>query len=201
MTLLDRVASVFDLNALDQEGCNLAIIDGDSRILWVNRAWTQFATENANGQTAARCGVGANYLDAVSEPLRSHYEEAFRAVRRTHTPYVQRYFCHSPTQFREYRFRAIPALEDALLCEHSLIQTGAHREHGPPDLDPSHYMDEHGLFSQCSNCRRVRGADRSWHWVPEWVAQAPGATSHCICSACGSFHYSRWLGRSRIPAP
>lgn len=45
------------LDSLEEQ---IAVIDSDGNIVYVNRAWTAFGIEN--GLASGSCGVGSNYL-------------------------------------------------------------------------------------------------------------------------------------------
>lgn len=64
----------------------------------------------------------------------------------------------------------------------------------PSQASHARYGDANGLVAQCSNCRKVRRADHSaWDWVPDWVKQSPGRTTHGICEVCVGFYWGALL--------
>lgn len=102
--------------SIDALSDNIAVLDGDGRILAVNRAWTSFAL--ANGCSLQRCGVGANYIevaDAAAEQVPEAREVA-RALREIlagrRSEFSIEYACHSPDERRWFSMRATRSQQD-----------------------------------------------------------------------------------------
>ena len=59
------------------------------------------------------------------------------------------------------------------------------------------YRDEHGLVTQCCQCRMVRRAQQAetWDWVPDWVREPADDTSHGLCPECLALHYPKLAER------
>jgi hypothetical protein len=90
---------------LDLLSRRLAILDHEGVIIFVNRAWREFAA--ANGGTASAVGEGADYLAACEAAMRDGDEYAARfarglraVLRGLRTSFSHRYPCHSPTEDR-----------------------------------------------------------------------------------------------------
>jgi PAS domain-containing protein len=176
----------FDAAALEQVESNIAVLDADGHILWVNPAWVRFAQENG---AEARTPEGGSYFDAISPPLRDFYREAFSKALATGGVFDQEYECSTPDKRRIFRLRALPVEARALLVEHSLV---AEYDHGEPSHEAiaERYVREDGTLLQCSHCRRVRAAStHSWEWVRQWVAAPHPETSHGICPSCVGFYW------------
>ena len=81
MTCSARVRQGFDFAALETHGATLVAIDPSWVILWFNRAWQRFASENDSLDVLDRFGVGVSYLDGIAgEPralLGDMFAEAF----------------------------------------------------------------------------------------------------------------------------
>lgn len=172
----------------------------DSRIAYVNPAWNRFAAENGGQpQIGDRWGLGAHYLDAVSDPLRPFHEGLLRrSVEQTTAsemrPVGHEYQCSSARLFRRYHMD-VYALRggQAFLIVNSLVLERPHdeKEHKPVDPEPDLHIGEDGLLHQCSHCRLVQRArePERWDWVPQWVERPPDNTSHTICPICFEFYY------------
>ncbi len=161
----------------------------DARIALLNTGWQRFAHENAGAKVLERWPLGSDFLSGISGVLRDYYAEAFARVVRTQQPWEHSYDCHSPTTGRQFRLRALPLADGALLLVHSLVVSfpawfdGAH----PPRLDSlDRYVAADGIIRQCCNCRRTQRAvsPLSWDWIPELVAHPPRNVSHGICMTC-----------------
>lgn len=163
----------------------MAHVDGGLRIVWVNRAWEQFAAENGG---TSRWGVGAGYVDAITAPLRSWYARALTDALSSTTPWHHDYDCPSPGLARRFRLTAYPlrpAGGEGLLLVHTPIVEGPHDSAGAP-IAP--YRDAHGLVHVCMHCRRTRRLDGTgWDWVPE--ALVVPEVSHGICGPCCAYYF------------
>lgn len=182
-SLVELVESTSTLVALDPAGC----------ILWVNRAWSQFARANDGEPVLSRFGPGTSYFDGIAGPLRGFYEGALQNALVTGEPFDQDYECSSPDVLRLHHLRALPFGDEGLLLEHSVK---VERPHAAGEALPgagADHVDAHGLIHQCSNCRRVRRvrrADgRAWDWIPALVALPPANASHCICATCVGYYW------------
>lgn len=83
----------------------LAILDQDGTIIFVNRAWRDFAAEN--GGSACAIGEGADYLAVceaaarAGDALAAHFARGLQGVLRgIQANFSHRYPCHSATEDR-----------------------------------------------------------------------------------------------------
>ncbi|MBL8251260.1 MAG: PAS domain-containing protein [Candidatus Competibacter sp.] len=97
---------------LDALATHVAILDQHGTILAVNRAWRQFAADNAGAPD--RLSEGANYLEVCDRARglaaqdAAAFAEGVRAVLRGERErFVQRYPCHSPDEQRWFVGRVI----------------------------------------------------------------------------------------------
>ena len=187
------LAPTLDLEELDADGSSIAVLDRESRILWVNEGWKRFAHDNRTQPSGDALELlGTLYLDGMNEPLRSEFAALFEEVLRTNEPFVQSYLCSSPDLHREYRMRILPIERRQLLCEHTLVRSGPASTLGHDDPAELSFRTADGLICMCSNCGRTRRPDGQWQWVPSWVAKLPAATTHALCASCSSYYYG-WL--------
>ena len=84
---------------------NLAVLDEDGIIIFVNKAWCQFA--DANGLAWDDYGVGRNYLEVCELAEGGNAIEAHAALKGIHGVLINQqnewsleYPCHSPTERR-----------------------------------------------------------------------------------------------------
>lgn len=162
---------------------------GDARIALLNSGWHRFAHENTGAQVIERWPLGSDFFSAISGVLRDYYGEAFARVVRTQQPWEHSYDCHSPTTGRQFRMRALPLAQGALLLVHSLVVSYPAWFDGDEPLRLralEHYVGADGILRQCCNCRRTQRATSptTWDWVPELVARPPPNASHGICQTC-----------------
>jgi hypothetical protein len=191
----DFLASVYRQANLERTGTTLAALDVRANLLWVNEDWYRFARENGCDFVLARY---PSYLDGITGDLRTDYRDVLANVVATGAVFEQDYECSTADAIRHYRMRVLPFLPDGLLVEHTPIASHA----APPGEQAleEHYLDEHRLITQCSNCRRVRrpgsGAE-SWVWVPAWVTRSHPRTRHGVCTPCLGYYWRR--PRKRTP--
>ena len=98
-----------------QSATEVALLDRTGVIVWVNRAWLDFAREN--GGNPERTGVGMSYLeccDAAGDPAADDVAEAVRLAVRGELPAAMllRLPCHSPTTSRWYDVLISSRLDD-----------------------------------------------------------------------------------------
>lgn len=184
-------AQSLDLEALDEDGSSIAVLNRESRILWVNVAWKRFARENGavlDESGASAWGPGALYLAGMPAALVDEVAARFERVLRTGEPFVEEYLCSSPDRYREYRMRVLPVERRQLLCEHTLVRV---EDAGSAAREPreQEYRTEHGFICMCANCGRTKRLDGQWQWIPSWAAAPPRESSHGLCASCFSYYY------------
>jgi diguanylate cyclase (GGDEF)-like protein len=98
---------------LDSLEDQIAAIDSEGNIVYVNQAWTTFGIEN--GLTSASCGVGSNYLkvcntsDSSGDHLAGEAEQGLRDVLMgKRASFYFEYPCHSPSEKRWFMMRVTP---------------------------------------------------------------------------------------------
>ncbi len=189
--------AIFEEASLVESRSTLVALAPTGEILWVNRAWWDFARANGGDEVPARFGPGASYFEGIAPPLRAFYKAALEGAMLDARPYEQDYECSSPDRFRLHHFRALPFGRDGLLLEHSLVLERKHTD------EPFDLCEQDGVVRQCSHCRRVeRTADRCWVRVGSWVAASPPNVSHGICPTCvGYFWGARLRGAQQARGP
>jgi diguanylate cyclase (GGDEF)-like protein len=102
------------LDSLEEQ---IAVIDREGSIVYVNRAWTDFGIEN--GLSSAFSGIGDNYLKVCNTSSSSGDSLAEKAAQGIgdvlagkEASFHFEYPCHSPTEKRWFMMRAAP-LQDA----------------------------------------------------------------------------------------
>jgi len=97
----------------------VALVDLDGVIVWVNRAWEDFCRDN--GGDPARTGVGMSYVeccDAAGDPLSRQVGHALRAALRGELPAPMTMLvpCHSPQTHRWFDLLISSRLDDSGTC-------------------------------------------------------------------------------------
>lgn len=105
----ERLATGLTAATLDALHDTIAVIDGDGSIVQVNRAWTEFASRNAQPPVVGKVGVGANYLTVCDQAaakgveVASQVAGALRRALRNPTELASfEYPCHGPADKRWY---------------------------------------------------------------------------------------------------
>jgi hypothetical protein len=62
------------------------------------------------------------------------------------------------------------------------------------------YLSAGGFVTSCSHCRRfrrLRGDQRDWVFIPDWLTLPPAEVSHGICEPCAAYHFYQRYGIDR----
>ncbi len=192
MTISSANLAPFDLETLEKEENSIFAISADFILVYFNPAYRHFAERNGAEEGVTK--LGTSVLDAIAGDLRATFEEKLAQCLATNVPWIHEYECVSHETYREFRQSVYPLaggrgllLLDALTIELPIAASGleAHEPH------VAGYVQETGLLTQCSNCRRTQrnGGLRRWDWVPAWVAAIPANVSHTICPPCFDFYW------------
>jgi hypothetical protein len=168
------------------------VTSSEFRIVYFNPAYLAFARANGGGASGALT-LGANMLEAIRGDARPFYERRLRAALAAGQPFEHEYLCSSAERYREYHQSAYPiqglglAFVNSLTVEGPLGEMGFHPNRPLDEV----YLQDTGLLTQCSNCRRTLRADGSevWDWVPSFVRRLPENASHSICPPCFDFYW------------
>jgi hypothetical protein len=181
-----------ELQDLERQAATIIGVQPDFTLAYLNPAYFRFAEENDLGSAIERWGIGANLLDAISEPLRDHYRAALEDSLARHAVWHHDYECSTPDTYRLHHLTAYPLPADGLLLVHSLRVERPHEDPGAPALE-ERYRGSDGLVFQCSYCRRTRVAADPTRWdrVPALVARPAARTSHGICPVCQPFYFPK----------
>lgn len=188
-------AAGFRVKDLEADSAIIYLLQPDLRIIYCNKAWDRFAENNNGGPGLIRSAIlGTRILDVIPEPLKSYYANAFAQVKKEGRPWEDDYECSSPELYRLFRMRMLPLADSYVFVENSL------RIERPHDLE-SHampgnaglYLNEHGILTMCSHCRRTRRIGMAegpvWDWVPSFLVDPPGRVSHGLCPNCRAYFY------------
>ncbi|HEX6241891.1 MAG TPA: PAS domain-containing protein [Polyangiales bacterium] len=188
-------ARMFDEDTLCACSATVLAIGPTGTILWLNPAWSRFAEQNRGSDIRKRFGVGTSYFDGISGPLREYFKEAFAEVLQAREPLELDYECSSPEARITLRLRVLPVGDAGLLLEHAPVRERPFANEELREPSP-HFVNKHGLISQCSNCRKVLRTDtQTWEWVPRWIAAPMPNVSHGICGICYAFYWKARLSR------
>ncbi len=161
--MLDQAAlHALLLDSLEEQ---IAVIDRDGTIVYVNRAWTTFGLEN--GLASASSGTGGNYLAVCSvsgsrgDSLAGEAEEGILEVLAgKQATFHFEYPCHSPTEKRWFMMRAAPLHGDAeslfVISHHNITQ----RKLAEEQIE---YLSLHDPLTGLANRRHFnRFLDEEW---------------------------------------
>lgn len=187
-------AAGFRLESLDADHSIIYMLSPDLRIIYCNKAWDEFASLNGGIELSRETVLGTYILEVIAEPLRPFYANSFAQAQKQLRPWEHDYECSSPDSFRLFDMRVLPLANSYLLVENSLQ---VEKPHGleRPAMPPysAAYLDECGILTMCSHCRRTRrintGAVPIWDWVPEFLTDPPGPVSHGLCPNCRAYFY------------
>lgn len=162
----------------------------DFRLAYVNRGWYRFAAANGGDPgIRAHWSLGRDIREAIPDIVLDFYVGAYRACLESGEPWEHDFECSSPDTLRLYHQRVVRLGDgEGLLVVNSL------RHEGGIPLEPwkpdPRYVARDGLIRQCVHCRRVRRGEsnRTWDWVPAWVADPPRNVSHGLCGTCAELH-------------
>ena len=127
---MDQQDIPFDL-VLDSLDDQIALIDRNGTILYVNRAWIEFGREN--GMPSGIEWIGRNYLSPL-ETSRGEAPDTAKGIRDVldgNLPHFSReYPCHSPKEKRWFMMRVAPVAAKGLfvVSHHNITQRRLHEE-------------------------------------------------------------------------
>ena len=177
--------SHLDLDGIEGSDDPVFITDDSLIIRGANSAYVKFGEENGLVDVAQVAGLGTAVLEAMTEPARRFYEDAFGQVLSGKGLFQQEYECSSPAAMRRFQLNCY-AFPDAsgLVFSHHLITESMH-DAEVFLLAPRHVSPE-GFIVQCSHCRKIRNwdSDSSWEWVPSVLRHRPGGVSNAFCDLC-----------------
>lgn len=172
------------------------VLGPDRTILASNAGWSRFARDNGADGSLGRWERGdATFDDAVPEPLRAFYRDAFARALATGERWEHEYECSSDVTWRRYRMVVYP-VDGRLVVVNSLVAEAPHQR--PECASNEAVYVSRGLIVMCSHCRRVRnptGALR-WDWVPAYVRSPPHNVSHGLCEPCEAFYWGDVVGEA-----
>jgi hypothetical protein len=180
-------------SALESDPAVIYILRPDLRIIYCNRAWEQFASEN-QGKGLSRLEVlGTAFLSAVPDPLSNFYANGFAEAHRTGV-WEHDFECSSPELFRLFHMRVLRLAGLHLLVENSIRIERPHQRESPVKTEFNTYVNKYGISTMCCHCRRTRrigpGGKEMWDWIPNFLREQPGKVSHGLCKTCTAYFYS-----------
>lgn len=163
--------------------------------IYFNPAWYAFALANFGEPVISKhFPLGASFESAVSGELKAFYVENYKTVIKERKVWKHEYECSTSSLRRLYYQECYPLKNgEGIIVVNSLITE--HLMEEAPVLEISakqaNYINENGLISQCSNCRKVQRPfePETWDWVPALVSYVPENVSHTICSLCYDYYW------------
>jgi hypothetical protein len=164
---------------------------------YFNPAWSRFAEANrGEPDVSQKWGLGCHILDAIGEPLRSYYDQAWKKCLQEKKPWEHRYECSSADVYRLLHMTCYPLANGngLLVVNATVVEHPQDSQERPPHrADAAAYLDANGVIHQCMHCRKVQCHDAQdrWDWIPGWVERSPMFASHTLCPICLDYYYPR----------
>lgn len=112
--------------AMDRLPQHVALVAATGEVVWVNRAWASFSSENG-GKAESTC-ISANYLEecrraaAAGEDIAAEVADGFqRIVEKTAAEFSFEYPCHGAHEIRWFLMRIRPVVDGLLVMTHEDI--------------------------------------------------------------------------------
>ena len=184
-----------DFQTIENSSHSIFGLSKKLELIYFNRAWLAFAKAN-NGEPdiSRRFPLGTPLQEAISGELKNLYIQKYNEVLKTCKPWYHEYECSSSRIYRIFHQGVYPLKNgEGLIVVNSIkIEKKLRRRNGTV-LSPKKedYLQEFGLLTQCSNCRRTQRAHEPgiWDWIPSWVEKTPEGVSHSICPICFDFYW------------
>ena len=190
------VVSTGSLEGLSDVAC---LLNRELRITYCNPAWDRFALANHGERATAESVLGSSIMDFVPIPLIEFYTAAFDSARSNVVEFD--YECSSPTTFRSFRMQILPIGHlKSYAVIHSLKIDETATERRQAFVFGREYLNDAGLVTVCSHCRRSRRADAPaiWDWVPAILEPVHKNVSHGLCPVCHEYFYRHMLPASEL---
>lgn len=101
-------AAGFRLESIEAERSVIYVLGPDSRIIYCNKAWDEFASLNGGVGLNREASLEKFILNAIAEPLRSFYANVFAQAQKHLQPWEHDYECSSPALLRLFHMRVLP---------------------------------------------------------------------------------------------
>ncbi len=103
-------------SVLNSVSSHVAMLDAEGHIVYVNKAWTEFAKQNhPKGKKTSGTGIGINYLEVLKKSKGKNAEEAQAALKGIQAvidgkkqKFMLEYPCHSKTEQRWFTMTVLP---------------------------------------------------------------------------------------------
>ena len=123
--VLLRQSEAFNCAVLDALSAEIAVLGGDGTVVAINRAWQQFALENAapSAPGMQQISLGSNYLLACQSGGALDALEGIRAVLDGRLPdFSLDYACHSPLEQRWFNMSVTPLGEGVVIAHTNISE-------------------------------------------------------------------------------
>lgn len=184
--------------ALQEEEDVALILDRDSRIQFVNSAWTTHA-ERANATSLSRDRVlGRPYLSFVSGLLQAIVKRHLSRVLEGADEFGATLHgeCSTPEQLRKLSsyFAPIVARDGQIggvVIRHTVrVEAALSERYAIAETAPESFRQPSGVVRQCGCCRRVQHPTTGRWQISIPLLQTPDpSTSHSICESCVEVYY------------
>ncbi|MFZ0687522.1 MAG: PAS domain-containing protein [Terriglobales bacterium] len=163
------------------------VLDEGRRLIYCNPAWDAFALYNNGIRATSRHVLGQQLFDYIPEVLQDHYDRLLLRAALGRKIVGSDYECNTDGKFRKFRLVLLPIPKTNLLAMVHALRI--ERPMTLPSLDPAICRFPNKAVTMCAQCRRTKGGDCRWNWVPDFVRNPPERVSHGICPECMMYLY------------
>jgi hypothetical protein len=156
------------------------------RFLECSPAWDAFARDNGGHGISRKEVLGKDSRDFTPDVLRKFYEHKYSLAQHNGSPIEFDYHCSSPEKIRLFRM-SIRSLEGNLLVVNRLTLEEECEMRPPLKAEErQEYLSAGNFLTMCANCRKSRRNDiqKTWTWIPEFLAETGLRVSHGLCPRC-----------------
>ena len=189
------VVGAIPISTLEASGDISCRLNSDLRIVYCNPAWDRFALANNGGLALSDRVLGSIIMDFIPPELIEFYRAAFASARDAVVEFD--YECSTPDLYRIFQMQILPVEEPKgyTVINALTVEEGMEGKRTALVLNPPEYLNEAGIITLCSHCRRSSRIDCSgqWDWVPANLKPALRNVSHGLCPICYEYFYGHIL--------
>lgn len=183
-----------DLADLNASSNTIYAVWSDLTIAFLNDAWFDFARENRAGDDFLEgFGIGSSVDVGGDDPMNRYFIDCIHRSLREERAVAFQYECPAPETFRLMQVNFLPLRNDLCVISIARVKSSSHQAQGrdPRAGTAFDYLNDDGLISMCSCCRRVRvpGTEHEWDFVPALIEDPVDTISHTFCESCKAY----WL--------
>ena len=193
----------FDFETLENSPNSIFGLSKDLKLIYFNKAWFDFAKQNKGEPGIPDCfKIGTPIEKSISGVLKDFYINQFKKTINGVKAWKHEYECSSSKVFRLFSQDSYPLknhegiiVVNSLKIERVIDRNNSSRHQFKSGI----YLNENGLITQCSNCRKTQrtGEPEVWDWIPLLIEQPLKNISHSICPICFDFYW-KYRGKKMV---